>query len=82
VDAIPPVRGRPGNPPRKPGEVTGDRGYHDGKRRMTLSGRGIPTAIARRGDPHGSGFPGQSMLPPEKPPSSQRLGRRAERLCF
>lgn len=56
VDAIPPVRGKPGAPLRKPGEVMGDRGYHDEKRRMTLSGRGIPTAIARRGDPHGSGF--------------------------
>ena len=56
VDAIPPVRGKPGNPLRKPGEVMGDRGYHDEKRRLTLSGRGIPTAIARRGDPHGSGF--------------------------
>jgi len=56
VDAIPPVRGKPGNPLRKPGEVMGDRRYHAEKRRLTLSGRGIPTAIARRGDPHGSGF--------------------------
>ena len=56
VDAVPPVRGRPGAPLRKPGEVMGDRAYHDGRRRMTLSGRGIGTAIARRGDPHGSGL--------------------------
>ena len=56
VDAIPPVRGKPGAPLRKPGEVMGDRAYHDRKRRMTLSCRGIPTAIAERGAPHGSGL--------------------------
>lgn len=56
VDAIPPVRGKPGAPLRKPGEVMGDRAYHDEKRRAELSGRRIDTAIARRGDPHGSGF--------------------------
>jgi transposase len=56
VDAIPPVRGRPGAPLRKPKEVMGDRAYHDEKRRMTLSCRGIATAIARRGAPHGSGL--------------------------
>ncbi len=56
VDAIPPIRGRRGAPLRKPKEVMGDRAYHDERRRTELSGRGIPTAIARRGDPHGSGF--------------------------
>ena len=56
VDAIPPVKGKPGAPLSKPEQVMGDRAYHDEKRRMTLSGRGIGTAIARRGDPHGSGF--------------------------
>ena len=56
VDAIPPVRGRPGAPLRKPGEVMGDRAYHDDRRRMTLSCRGIATAIARRGEGHGSGL--------------------------
>ena len=56
VDAIPPIRGRPGAPLRKPREVMGDRAYRDEGRRMTLSGRGIPTAVARPGDPHGSGF--------------------------
>ena len=34
----------------------GDRDYHDEKRRMILSGRGIPTAIACRGEGHGSGL--------------------------
>jgi transposase len=56
VDAIPPVKGKPGAPLRKPEEVMGDRAYHDAKRRMILSGRGIAPVIARRGDPHGSGF--------------------------
>ena len=56
VEAIPPIRGKPGAPLRKPQEVMGDRAYHDEKRRAELSGRGIATAIARRGDLHGSGF--------------------------
>jgi transposase len=56
VDAIPPVRGRPGTPLRKPGEVMGDRGYDSDPHRMRLSGRGIGTAIARRGQGHGSGL--------------------------
>ncbi len=56
IDAIPPVRGRPGAPLRKPQEVMADRAYHDEKRRMTLSCRGIATAIARRGQEHGSGL--------------------------
>jgi transposase len=34
----------------------GDRGYDSDPHRMTLSGRGVATAIARRGEPHGSGL--------------------------
>ena len=56
IDAIPPVRGKVGAPLRKPKEVMGDRAYHDDDRRMTLSCRGIATAIARRGEAHGSGL--------------------------
>ena len=56
VDAIPPIGGKVGAPLRKPGEVMGDRAYHSDPHRMKLSGRGIATAIARRGDPHGSGL--------------------------
>ena len=56
IDAIPPIRGKPGAPLRKPEEVMGDRAYHDDRRRMQLSARGIGTAIARRGTPHGSGL--------------------------
>jgi transposase len=56
VDAIPPVRGKVGAPLTKPKEVTGDRGYDSDPHRLTLSGRGIATSIARRGEPHGSGL--------------------------
>jgi len=56
VDAIPPIKGKPGAPLRKPEEVMGDRGYDSGPHRQKLSGRGIGTAIARRGEPHGSGL--------------------------
>ena len=56
MDAIPPVRGKPGAPLRKPEEVMGARAYDSEPHRAALWGRGIPTAIARRGDPHGSGF--------------------------
>lgn len=56
VDAIPPVRGEPGAPLRKPKEVMGDRAYDSADHRMTLSGRGIATELARRNTPHGSGL--------------------------
>ena len=56
IDAIPPVKGKVGAPLRVPAEVMGDRAYHDERRRMQLSARGIATAIARRGEPHGSGL--------------------------
>ena len=56
VDAVPPVRGKPGAPLRKPKEVMGDRGYDSDPHRMTLSCRGVATAIARRNAPHGSGL--------------------------
>lgn len=56
IDAIPTIRGKVGAPLRKPKEVMGDRAYHDDHRRTVLSCRGIATAIARRGQPHGSGL--------------------------
>lgn len=56
VDAIPPVRGRPGAPLRKPEKVQGDRGYDSDPHRQRLSARGIATEIARRNTPHGSGL--------------------------
>jgi transposase len=56
VDAIPPVKGKPGAPLAKPKEVMGDRAYDSDPHRMTLSCRGIATAIARRREAHGSGL--------------------------
>jgi transposase len=56
VDAIPPVRGRPGPPLRKPGRVVADRAYDSDPHRLALSARGIATSIARRNTPHGSGL--------------------------
>ena len=56
VEAIPPVRGKPGAPLRVPKRVTGDRAYDSGPHRMRLSCKGIAADIARRGEPHGSGL--------------------------
>ena len=56
VEAIPPVRGKPGAPLRKPERVMGDRGYDSDKHRMALSAQSIGTEIARKGQPHGSGL--------------------------
>ena len=56
VDAIPPIGGKVGAPLRKPEEVMADRGYDSDPHRMQLSCRAIPTLIARRNTPHGSGL--------------------------
>jgi transposase len=56
VEAIPPVRGVRGRPFRKPGRVYADRAYDHDKYRRPLHAAGIPTSIARRGKPHGSGL--------------------------
>jgi transposase len=56
VKAIPPVKGVPGAPLRKPKRVQGDRAYDSDGHRMELSGQGIATDLARRGEPHGSGL--------------------------
>jgi transposase len=56
VDAIPPVRGKPGRPRRRPERVQGDRGYDCQPHRRELRGRHIEPVIARRGTPHGSGL--------------------------
>src|SRR5438309_885535 len=45
-----------GGPLGKLGEVMGDRASDSDPHRMTLSCRGIASAIARRGQPHGSGL--------------------------
>src|SRR3972149_6451003 len=56
VDGIPPLRGRPGRPLRKPGLVQGDRGYDSQPHRDELERRGIASQLAKRGRPHGSGL--------------------------
>ena len=56
MDAIPPIRGKPGAPLRKPKEVMGDRAYDSDPHRMKLSCRAIATALARRRQEHGSGL--------------------------
>jgi transposase len=50
VDAIPPVRGRPGRPRRRPEAVVGDRGYDSDLHRRALWQRGVRPELARRGD--------------------------------
>ena len=54
IDSIPPIRGKPGAPLRKPELVQGDRGYDSDEHRMKLACRDIPTDIARRNTDHGS----------------------------
>jgi len=65
VNAIPAIRGKVGAPRRTPGCVVADRGYDCQAHRMTLSCRNIPTRIARRRTPHGSGL-GKDRWPIER----------------
>lgn len=56
VDAMPPLRGRPGRPARKPRLVLGDRGYDSQPHRDQLLARGIASQLAKRRTPPGSGL--------------------------
>jgi transposase len=56
VDAIPPIRGKPGRPRRRPDRVYADRAYDSEPHRDQLRSRGIDPQIARRRTPHGSGL--------------------------
>ena len=56
VEAIPPVRGKPGRPRRRPDRLYGDRGYDSEPERRWLRRRGIEPFLARRGTEHGSGL--------------------------
>jgi transposase len=56
IERVPPARGRPGRPRRRPERVTADRGYAHGKYRRELRARGIRREIARRQTEHGSGL--------------------------
>jgi len=55
IVAIVPIGGVRGQPPSRPGRVYADRGFDHGKYRRILHVRSIPTSIARRDRPHGSG---------------------------
>jgi transposase len=56
VEAIPPIRGKPGRPRRKPEAVQGDRGYDSEPHRKELRRRRIQPILAKRGTAHGSGL--------------------------
>jgi transposase len=56
LDAVPPVRGRPGRPRRRPKRLLADRGYDHDRYRRLVRARGIQPAIARRKTEHGSGL--------------------------
>ena len=54
VEAIPPVRGKPGRPKRRPHSLLGDRGYHSKAAEAWLRERRITPVIAHQRSPHGS----------------------------
>lgn len=56
VAAIPPVRGQPGRPRRRPRALFGDRGDDSDPHRSRWRRRGIRPWIARRKTSHGSGL--------------------------
>jgi len=56
VDAIPPIRGKPGRPLQRPKSLYGDRAYDSDPHRMELSSRRIASFIAERNTEHGSGL--------------------------
>jgi len=56
VEAIPPVRGKPGRPRCRPECVQGDRGYSSEAQRRWLRSKNIRPLLAKVGSPHGSGL--------------------------
>jgi transposase len=56
IEAIPPVRGKPGAPRRRPSWVQGDRGYDSQPHRDALQALGIKNLLAKRNTNHGSGL--------------------------
>src|SRR6266550_4122965 len=53
---VPPVRGRPGRPRRRPERLLADRGYDHDKYRRLVTKLGITPVIARRQSGHGTGL--------------------------
>lgn len=56
VESIPPVRGKPGRPRRRPARLQGDRAYDSRPLRRQLRRRGIQPVLARRFTEHGTGL--------------------------
>jgi transposase len=56
VNSVPPVRGKPGRPRRRPERVQGDRAYDSEPHRRWLRKRRIEPVLAKRRTPHGSGL--------------------------
>src|SRR5207244_673022 len=56
LERVPPVRGRPGRPRRRPERLLADRGYDHDKYRRLVSKLGVTPVIARRQSGHGSGL--------------------------
>lgn len=56
VDAIAPVRGKPGRPRKRPACIVADRGYDSNPHREQLRQRRMRSLIARRNTEHGSGL--------------------------
>jgi hypothetical protein len=56
IEQIPPVRGKPGRPRRRPDQLYADRGYDHDTYRRRVRAKGIQPVIGRRGTPHGSGL--------------------------
>jgi transposase len=56
VEQVPPVRGKPGRPRRRPRRVQGDRAYDSQPHRRQLRRLGIEPVLAKRNTEHGSGL--------------------------
>ena len=53
---MPPLRGRVGQPLKRPRQLLADHGYDSDNHRREVRKRGIKPRIARRGTAHGSGL--------------------------
>jgi transposase len=56
VDAIPPVRGKPGRPRRRPHSLLGDRGYHSKRPRLGCESAESGRSSRHQRAAHGSGL--------------------------
>src|SRR5512135_210242 len=55
-NAVPPVKGKPGHPRRRPDRMQGDRGYDSEPHRQGLRELGVEPVLAERGTENGSGL--------------------------